>query len=209
MYNDLLLARLNATAAAEADDARVDELITEIEELDSLLSTEAQALARDLRPHTVSEDVYEDIEGHRTFGERASDLISAFVGSWKFIILFSVGMAAWIGVNAYLGAQAFDPFPFILLNLALSTLAALQAPVIMMSQNRQAAKDRAMAENDYMVNLKSEVEIADLHRKMDALTDALTMQTRLVNVLVAARRQELSATVRTMEARRGEENCAR
>jgi uncharacterized membrane protein len=98
----------------------------------------------------------------------------------------------------WFAGQGFDPFPFILLNLALSTLAALQAPVILMSQNRQATKDRAVAQNDYQVNLKSEVEIADLHRKVDGLTDALTMQTKLVNALVEARRKELSATVRAM-----------
>jgi uncharacterized membrane protein len=128
--------------------------------------------------------------------------MSTLAGSWRFIIFFCVLMAAWIGVNIYLGAQAFDPFPFILLNLTLSTLAALQAPVILMSQNRQAAKDRAVAQNDYQVNLKSEVEIADLHRKVDNLTEALVMQTKLVNVLVAARHKELRATIRAMEYNR-------
>ncbi|MBZ0278538.1 MAG: DUF1003 domain-containing protein, partial [Anaerolineae bacterium] len=91
---------------------------------------------------------------------------------------------------------------FILLNLTLSTLAALQAPVILMSQNRQSAKDRAVAQNDFQVNLKNEVEIADLHRKLDSLNDALMMQTRLVSALVEARRKELSATVRVMENQR-------
>jgi uncharacterized membrane protein len=86
-----------------------------------------------------------------------------------------------------------------LLNLALNTLAALQAPVILMAQNRQAAKDRAVAQNDYQVNLKAELEIADLHRKIDELGEALTMQTKLVSALVSARRQELTATVRAME----------
>ena len=128
--------------------------------------------------------------------------LSTLAGSWRFIIFFCILMAVWISINAYMGAEAFDPFPFILLNLALSTLAALQAPVILMSQNRQAAKDRAVAQNDYQVNLKNEVEIADLHRKIDTLTDALTMQTRLVNALVEARRKELSATVRAMESTR-------
>ena len=86
----------------------------------------------------------------------------------------------------------------------LSTLAALQAPVILMAQNRQSSKDRAVAQNDYQVNLKNEVEIADLHRKIDMLTDALTVQTRMVNALVEARRKELSATIRVMENVRGE-----
>lgn len=197
MYNDLLLDRI-AAPAVNADD-RIQELIDEIEELDNLLSPEAQALIRDLRRHTVSDNVYEDIDEHATLGNRLADWIATYAGSWRFIILFAVIMMVWIGANAYLGAEAFDPFPFILLNLTLSTLAALQAPVILMSQNRQAAKDRAMAENDYQVNLKAEVQITDLHRKMDALVEALDAQTRLVNALVNARRQELNATVRAIE----------
>lgn len=128
--------------------------------------------------------------------------LPAYAGSWKFIIMFVLIMIVWMTANAVLGIRAFDPFPFILLNLTLSTLAALQAPVILMAQNRQSTKDRAVAQNDYHVNLKNEVEIADLHRKLDVMTDALTNQTRLVNALVAARRQELSATVRAIETAR-------
>lgn len=201
MYNDLLLNRL--VAPTDADDAQIDDLITEIEELDSLLSPEAQDLIRDLRPYIVTDDVYEDIDEKASFGDRVSDRLSIFAGSWKFIILFGGIMIVWIIANGTAGDAAFDPFPFILLNLTLSTLAALQAPVILMSQNRQAAKDRAVAENDFQVNLKNEVEIADLHRKIDALTDALTMQTKLVNALVEARRKELNATVRLIEHARG------
>jgi uncharacterized membrane protein len=201
MYNDLLLNRIGATPMDDPDE-HVQELIEEIEELKSLLSPEAQRLINDLRPRIVTDDVYEEMEDQATLGDRMADKISTLAGSWRFIIFFCVLMAVWIGSNAVLGIHAFDPFPFILLNLALSTLAALQAPVILMSQNRQAAKDRAVAQNDYQVNLKSEVEIADLHRKMDSLTEALTMQTRLVNALVAARHKELSATVRAMEINR-------
>lgn len=201
MYNDLLLNRIAAAPIDDADE-RVQELIDEIEELKSLLSPEAQALISDLRPRIVTDDVYEDIDERASLGDRLADKLSTLAGSWRFIIFFCVLMAIWISINAYMGAAAFDPFPFILLNLTLSTLAALQAPVILMSQNRQAAKDRAVAQNDYQVNLKNEVEIADLHRKIDSLTDALTMQTRLVNALVEARRKELSATVRAMESTR-------
>lgn len=200
MYNDLLLNRL--ASPVDAEDEQVQELIDELEELDSLLSPEAQELIRDLRPYIVTDDVYEDIDEQATFGERVADRISTFAGSWKFIISFMLLMAVWIGINAYMGTRAFDPFPFILLNLTLSTLAALQAPVILMAQNRQAIKDRAVAQNDFQVNLKSEVEIADLHRKMDILTEALAMQTKLVNVLVEARRKELSATVRMIDRAR-------
>src|SRR5690606_23385780 len=98
--------------------------------------------------------------------------------------------------------RAFDTYPFILLNLGLSTLAALQAPVILMSQNRQAMKDRAVAENDFQVNLKNEVEIADMHRKVDNLVSAMELQSKQINALVNARRQEVSATVQAIEATR-------
>lgn len=196
MYNDLLLDRL---APVDLNDARIQELIDEIETLDNLLSPEAQQLIRNLRPHTVTDDVYEDLDEHDTFGGRVADWLARFAGSWRFILSFMFLMLAWIGVNLYLGDRAFDPFPFILLNLALSTLAGLQAPVILMAQNRQSTKDRAVAENDFQINLKNELEIADLHRKLDSLTEALTTQTHMVNALVAARRQELSATVRVME----------
>ncbi len=199
MYNDLLLNRI-AGAPIENPDDRIQELIDEIEELKSLLSPEAQELIRHLRPRIVTDDVYEDIDERASLGDRLADRLAAFAGSWKFIIGFALAMAVWIAVNYSMGAEAFDPFPFILLNLTLSTLAALQAPVILMSQNRQATKDRAVAQNDYHVNLKNEVEIADLHRKIDALTEALAMQTRMVNALVEARRKELSATVRVMES---------
>lgn len=203
MYNDLLLNRLAVTPGHNSDD-RIQELIDEIEELNSLLSPEAQQLIRDLRPHTVTDDVYEDIDEKALLGDRLADWIAGFAGSWRFIIAFMLVMAGWMGFNYYLGSQAFDPFPFILLNLALSTLAALQAPVILMSQNRQATKDRAVAQNDFQVNLKNELEIADLHRKMDGLAEALTVQTKLVNALVAARRHELSATVRAIENARAD-----
>ncbi len=196
MYNDLLFKGM---VAPTDDEAEIQELIDEIEELENLLSPEAQTLIRDLRPLIVTDDVYEEMDESASFGERMADRIATFAGSWRFILMFFLIMVGWIVVNAVMGTNAFDPFPFILLNLTLSTVAAMQAPVILMSQNRQATKDRAVADNDYQVNLKNEVEIADLHRKIDSLTDALTMQTRLVNVLVEARRKELNATVRMIE----------
>ncbi len=203
MYNDLLLNRI--VPPVDNSDEEVQGLITEIEELDSLLSPEAQELIEDLRPYIVTDDVYEEIDEQATFGERLSDRLASLAGSWTFILSFGALMIIWIVVNGAMGGTAFDPFPFILLNLTLSTLAALQAPVILMAQNRQSTKDRAVAENDYHVNLKNEVEIADLHRKIDTLTDALTMQTRLVNALVEARRKELNATVRLIEQTRAAE----
>lgn len=112
----------------------------------------------------------EDEAGIRTFGQIVADKVAAFGGSWKFIIFFGVFIQLWILANIYiLLNKGFDPYPFILLNLILSCLAALQAPVIMMSQNRQEEKDRERAKKDYMINLKSELEIRMLHEKLDHL----------------------------------------
>lgn len=106
----------------------------------------------------------------RTFGQLVADNVADFGGSWKFIMLFGVFIVLWILANIYiLYNKGFDPYPFILLNLILSCLAALQAPVIMMSQNRQEEKDRERARKDYMINLKSELEIRMLHEKLDHL----------------------------------------
>lgn len=103
-----------------------------------------------------------------TFGERLADKVATFGGSWTFIISFGAVLLGWVLLNSVLLAQKpFDPYPYILLNLVLSCLAALQAPIIMMSQNRQEAKDRERAENDYLVNLKAEIEIRNLHQKID------------------------------------------
>jgi len=201
LNHDLLLQQQLAQMGVD-DDAHIEAIISEIEELDSLTDNRAQALIEELRPHTVTEDVYEELEERETFGARLSDVIAEYVGSWRFIVLFSLMMVSWILVNTYLGVSAFDPFPFILLNLTLSTLAAFQAPIILMAQNRQSLKDRAMAHNDYQVNLKSELEIADLHRKMDELTQTIDMQARMMNALLNVRRQELRSAVQFIEKQR-------
>ena len=104
-----------------------------------------------------------------TLGQRAADAIAKFAGSWAFIFSFTGGLVLWMVVNALLAARAFDPYPFILLNLVLSCIAAIQAPLIMMSQNRQEEKDRRRAENDYKVNLKTEIMIEDLYDKVNAI----------------------------------------
>ena len=106
-----------------------------------------------------------------SFGQRASDAVAKFAGSWAFIFSFIAVMVGWMAVNVILGTKAFDAYPFILLNLVLSCIAAIQAPLIMMSQNRQEAKDRQRAENDFKVNLKSELIIDDLHKKMDLIIE--------------------------------------
>jgi CRP/FNR family transcriptional regulator, cyclic AMP receptor protein len=115
-----------------------------------------------------------------TLGERVADAVAAFGGSWKFIGMFGAVMLGWMMVNTIFG-QKFDPYPFILLNLALSALAALQAPVIMMSQNRQDAKDRIRSEADYRVNVKAEVEIAELHEKLDKIHGDLCIRLAKLN----------------------------
>ena len=106
-----------------------------------------------------------------SLGQRASDAVAKFAGSWAFIFSFIAVMLIWMIVNLLLASRAFDAYPFILLNLVLSCIAAVQAPLIMMSQNRQEAKDRERAENDYKVNLKNELIIDDLHRKMDLILE--------------------------------------
>lgn len=102
-------------------------------------------------------------------GQRAADAIAKFAGSWAFIFSFIAVLLGWMILNILMASSAFDPYPFILLNLALSCVAAIQAPLIMMSQNRQEKKDRDRAENDYKVNLKTEIMIEDLHDKMNAI----------------------------------------
>lgn len=131
-------------------------------------------LADTFRRTAQLRDVNEMFDERLTFGERLADRVAAIGGSWSFIIGFSLFLFAWAGLNTLvLVRHAFDPFPFIFLNLMLSMLAALQAPVIMMSQNRQAAKDRLEARLDYETNLRSEAEIAMLHEKIDTLLSVI------------------------------------
>ena len=119
---------------------------------------------------TIAENTEEEFEEHRTIGEVLSDHLASFGGSWAFLISFFTVLLIWMGFNLFRGeTSAFDPYPFILLNLVLSCIAAIQAPIIMMSQKRQEAKDRLRAFNDYRVNLKAELEIRHLHEKMDYL----------------------------------------
>jgi uncharacterized membrane protein len=135
------------------------------------LSALDQEVIESLQQHEIlSSDLEKQFEKKLTFGERLSDRIAEFGGSWKFLISFGAVLLIWIAINGViLATHAFDPFPFILLNLILSCLAAVQAPVIMMSQNRAEARDRLRAENDYKINLKAELEIRHLHEKLDHL----------------------------------------
>jgi uncharacterized membrane protein len=117
----------------------------------------------------LSKNVNLEFDRKLTLGERLADGVAKYAGSWRFIIGFGLVLVVWITLNSWLASRAFDEFPFILLNLCLSCLAAIQAPVIMMSQNRLEAKDRMRAEHDYIVNLKAELEIRSLHEKLDHL----------------------------------------
>lgn len=134
-----------------------------------LSDTESTVLGS-LKGGTTISDKLDDEVPVLTFGQRIADKVASFGGSWTFIIIFGAFLFGWIGLNIFwLANKAFDPYPFILLNLILSTIAAIQAPVIMMSQNRQEDKDRDRARNDYMINLKSELEVRMLHEKIDHL----------------------------------------
>ena len=142
-----------------------DFLAKEIGELTDLEKTVLTAMTAKT---TISDKL--DTEKKLKIGQQIADKVASFGGSWKFIIMFGLFMFVWITLNVFwIAHNAYDPYPFILLNLILSCLAAIQAPVIMMSQNRQEEKDRERAENDYMVNLKSELEIRMLHEKIDHL----------------------------------------
>ena len=139
---------------------------------DDLPARERQVIERVARKLAVSRNINIEHEQAMSLGDRIADKVAGFGGSWTFIILFGAAIAVWVGLNSVLLARAnevFDPYPYILLNLFLSMVAALQAPVIMMSQNRLAAKDRLQATHDYEVNLKAEIEIMALHEKLDEL----------------------------------------
>jgi len=131
----------------------------------------------ELMSRRVSRDVLEEEEEALTFGQRIADRVAKFGGSWTFISIFAGVMFVWMGINIIRFAN-FDPYPFILLNLALSTIAAIQAPIIMMSQNRQSTKDKLLAENDYKVNLKAEIEIEALLRGQAELLARLSLLER-------------------------------
>ncbi len=139
------------------------------------LNERAKKVARHVAARThIARNLAQEPDAKPAFGLRAADAVASFGGSWPFVGLFGATMLIWVGLNGWLLAyrgQTFDPYPYILLNLFLSMLAAIQAPIILMSQNRQSEKDRVSAEHDYEVNLKAELEILLLHDKIDALRD--------------------------------------
>ncbi len=154
-------------------------LVKEVGELSHL----EQDVLKTLNDHEIisEKEALGDNNTNVGYGQRLADKVASFGGSWKFIIIFSLIIFVWILTNIlFLSDKGFDPYPFILLNLILSCLAALQAPVIMMSQNRQEEKDRERAKQDYMVNLKAELEIRTLHEKLDHLI--IHQQQELLNI---------------------------
>jgi uncharacterized membrane protein len=139
-----------------------------------LSERDARVIARVAKRVHIARDVNKVFDQRLTFGQRLADQVAAVGGSWGFITGFGVFLAIWVVLNVVLLVEhSFDPYPFVFLNLLLSMLAALQAPIIMMSQNRQAAKDRLAAALDYEVNLKAELSIAHLHEKIDLLQERL------------------------------------
>jgi uncharacterized membrane protein len=160
-------------------------------EWDTLHEVEKRTIERLINRHPVSRDTNKSFSDDRTFGERIADAVATFGGSWTFIIIFCSILIAWIVLNSFVLANhggEFDPYPYILLNLFLSMTAALQAPIIMMSQNRQSAKDRIDAAHDYEVNLKAELEILSLHEKIDELKETkwlelIKMQQQQIEIL--------------------------
>ncbi|MEO8098877.1 MAG: DUF1003 domain-containing protein [Acidobacteriota bacterium] len=162
---------------------------TLLEQIQKLGERERRVFDALLRHKPIARDTTTTFLEERTFGEKLADQVASFGGSWTFILLFLGGMLVWIAWNSE-GGKAFDPFPFILLNLVLSCLAALQAPVIMMSQNRQGEKDRLDAHHDYEINLKAEMEVMALHTKIDHLRDQQWTE------LVALQQQQLQLLTR-------------
>ena len=158
------------------------------------LDERTQKVARHVagRKH-IARNTAKELDAETSVGQRAADAVATFGGSWTFIALFAATLVVWVGLNSFLLArqgQSFDPYPYILLNLFLSMLAAIQAPIILMSQNRQAQKDRLSAEHDYEVNLKAELEIMLLHEKVDLLRegqwgDLLALQREQLKLLAA------------------------
>ena len=136
---------------------------------DNIPPRERRVIERIARKVAVSRNTNTEHDKSLTFGEKLADRVASFGGSWTFMIMFGAVLLLWVALNSLMLTTAFDPYPYILLNLFLSMLASVQAPIIMMSQNRQAAKDRLDAAHDYEVNLKAEIEIMALHEKLDEM----------------------------------------
>ncbi len=175
------LSETSCIALSELNDFRHKYIATNLQQnIGTLSELEKEVIDALHKNQVISDNIDDLIDETSTFGQRIADKIADFGGSWTFIITFLTLLFLWICINLYLLTQPFDPYPFILLNLILSSIAALQAPVIMMSQNRQEQKDRQRSKHDYQVNLKAELEIRMLHEKIDHLI--LNQQQRLFEI---------------------------
>jgi uncharacterized membrane protein len=160
----------------------------------ALTEAESRVLQAAIERKTLARDLSASYAAPGSLGERLADAMARIGGSWNFILCFVTFLAFWALLNAWLlGRDSFDPYPFIFLNLVLSMLAAVQAPIIMMSQNRQAARDRLDAAHDYEVNLKAEIEIMALHEKLDELRHSEIIGLRDDVSRIAARLEEIAA----------------
>jgi len=164
---------------------------------EALTATEKHVIQHLKDRQAISRNIQKEFTEKLTFGQRVADKVAAFGGSWPFIGIFALILVIWIGGNTVMlftfHKKPFDPFPYILLNLFLSMLAAIQAPVIMMSQNRQSAHDRIDAQHDYEVNLKAELEIMSLHQKLDELREKqllelIELQKKQIEILESLRK---------------------
>lgn len=157
-------------------------------EFEKLTDRERRVVQHIVEGKHISRSTNKEFDDKLSFGQRLADRVAGFGGSWPFIIIFLVVLMLWVGINSFLLTRAFDPFPFILLNLFLSMLAAIQAPIIMMSQNRVSLKDRLKASQDYETNLKAELEIRVLTEKIDQLCqqqwlELMTLQQEQIQLL--------------------------
>lgn len=202
---------LNCMADYRAAHIR-DLLSAEIGELRTLDDSIVERLSRN---EAISTDVDADFTRDRSFGERIADKVAQFGGSWTFITLFLAILVVWMAVNSLaLASRAFDPYPFILLNLVLSCIAALQAPIIMMSQRRQENRDRLRSQSDYLINLKAELEVRLLHEKLDhvlrqqwdRMTEIQTIQIDMLEEALGRIRRETVAALRAESGARPEDH---
>lgn len=164
----------------------------------TLSAEERRVLQQAIGKKAVSVDTSMVFDDESTFGQRLADGVASFGGSWTFLSIFGAVLVGWVGLNLLLAQMAPDPYPFIFLNLLLSMLAAVQAPVIMMSQNRQSAKDRLVTAHDYDCNLKAEIEIMALHDKVDQMRNDDLKQ------LITKQQEQIELLMRLVEGRAGE-----
>ena len=171
-----------------------------LEKLETLTRQERDFFRRLLERRHVARNMNKEFDEQLTFGQRLADNVARFGGSWTFITIFGFILLTWVILNSVILAKyhdAFDPYPYILLNLFLSMLASIQAPIIMMSQNRQAVKDRLDAAHDYEVNLKAEMEIETLHQKLDELREKQWAE------LVEMQQEQIRLLTRLLEDKTG------